>query len=195
MNENDDESSGSGFGDDEDELPPQRKPHDPIKSDRERPGPKETINTHHSGDGHTDTEDDSYYDEVETKTESERNEGIDDDFHFEVTKNPPSTTTSTTTQSLPTDDEDSQFHYFYLKLDLSIFWLKTLGLFCYEFVFWYYGFSKFTSFIYLNLLTNPFLHLVKMKSHQSDTHTIFTSQNSVPDNFFSSLEFSPLLWF
>lgn len=119
----DDESSGSGFGgDDEDEQPSLRpKPHEP-KIDREQ-RPKET-NIHQSGDGHTDSEED-YYDETEPKKEFDSEKDKDSDFTFDTatTETSSTSTTSTTTKLLPTDDEDSQFHYFYLKLGFPLgFW-------------------------------------------------------------------------
>lgn len=100
----DDESSGSGFGGDDEDEPSQRRPTDPRIDQR----PKEP-NIHQSGDGHTDSDED-YYDEKEPHTEldSEKDNKADSDFTFDTATTETSSTssTSTTTQTFATDDED-----------------------------------------------------------------------------------------
>jgi hypothetical protein len=114
------DSSGSGYGDDEDDIHTNKEKESRVNKDQ-------TSNTHHSGDGsdgHVDSEnneddDDDYIENHEDSREPLPIDGEEDDkFYFDNSSTSPPSTTSTSSvdKITPTDDEDSQFTFLFRLL-------------------------------------------------------------------------------
>lgn len=111
------DSSGSGYGDDEDDIPTSNKDKSHIKTDQ-------TTNTlHHSGDGsdhHDDTENTDYPEIHEDHTPLHPHKSDSDDDHELYFDN--STDTDKPFNPTTTDDEDSQLiFYLFIIFSFSLF--------------------------------------------------------------------------